>query len=56
MDKEYRGKASLNLENVRSSIYQTRPDGILIKLYSWVAFLILGVLVGVAAFVIDVMV
>ena len=38
----------------RSNIYQTRPTGVAYKLSSWIAFLIVGVLMGVVAFVIDI--
>ena len=57
VDKEYRSKTSLDFENTRSNISQTRPTGTLwLRLASWFVFLMLGVLVGVTAFVIDVLV
>jgi len=56
VDKEYRLKNSLDFQNVRSNIYSTRPDGMTVKMSSWLAFFLIGLFVGVAAFLIDVLV
>jgi hypothetical protein len=53
IDVEYRSKNSLDFKNMRSNICQTRPSNIWVKMYSWIAFLIIGIIVGVAAFVVD---
>jgi hypothetical protein len=46
----------LDFQNVRSNIYRMRPEGLWVKLYSWVAFLMIGILVGMSAFIIDLLV
>jgi hypothetical protein len=56
VDKEYGLKNSLDFQNVRSNIYSTRPDGLMVKMSSWLAFFLIGIFVGIAAFLIDVLV
>lgn len=56
-DRAYCSKSSLDFQNVRSAIYQTRPtSGLAVKASSWFAFLLIGISVGVAAFIVDLLV
>lgn len=55
LDKEYTKKSSMDFEMTRSNIYKTRKKGICYRLQSWVAFFIVGILMGLVAFAIDIM-
>jgi hypothetical protein len=54
-DKEYTKKNSLDFEMNNSNIFLNRKTGICYRLSSWIAFLIVGVLMGIVAFVIDIL-
>jgi hypothetical protein len=56
LDREYKSKNSLDFQNCRSNIFLTRPNDIWIKMSSWLAFLVIGIFVGIAAFVVDLLV
>jgi chloride channel 7 len=53
LDKEYRRLESLDFQMVRSNIYLTRPSA---RLYSWIAFMLVAVVMGFIAFFIDLVV
>ena len=56
LDKVYKKFSSLDFQMIRSNIYQTRDTGMQYRLYSWVVFLLLGLAMGLIAFVIDIIV
>ena len=54
VDTEYTKKNSLDFEMNNSNIFQNRKTGICYRLSSWIAFLIVGIFMGIVAFIIDI--
>ena len=53
---QYKHKSSLDIQMVRSNIFRDRHNDVSFRLSSWVNFFIVGVLMGLIAFIIDVLV
>ena len=55
-DSEYKKKQSLDFQTVRSNIYDEKPRTMRVRLYSWVVYGILGLAMGLSAFLIEILV
>ena len=52
-DEQYKHKHSLDLQMVRSNIFRERHNDVSFRLSSWFNFFMCGLLMGVIAFLID---
>jgi hypothetical protein len=56
-DQAYESKSSIDFAVFKSNIYQRfYPRGSRITMYSWLIFAIVGILMGICAFIVDVVV
>ena len=54
LDQEFKKKSSLDFQRVMGNIYKKRPTGNIVQGYLWLACLLIGVFVGILAFLLDI--
>ena len=53
-DKEYQKKSSLDFQRVENNLFRQRHQGKSVKAYFWLLCFIIGVAIGMVAFVLDI--
>lgn len=56
LDQEYKKKSSLDFQRLKGNVFKNRPNGNFVQLYLWMAFFFIGALMGVIAFLLDLLV
>lgn len=56
LDQEYKKKASLDFQRVWGNVYKLRPVGNIVQGYLWIACLMIGLFMGLLAFLLDIIV
>lgn len=56
LDQDFKKKASMDFQRVLGNIYKLRPTGNVVQGYLWIACLLIGVFMGVIAFLLDILV
>lgn len=54
LDQEFKKKSSLDFQRVMGNIYKKRPTGNIVQGYLWLACLLIGIFVGILAFLLDI--